>query len=599
MGAYWGDGYGTVSREVRWAREAQATLPAAEEFSTIATLLNPRLGFPIEQDRDAWNKLLRTDEHTWGDEKPERWPNSERVVEQIEWKSDMARDAWLRSRWMLEQALEQLRTPLAIPYQTVAVFNPLSWERSGPVETELEPGETLIESSSKNLVPYAIMWSGAEFERVKFWASDVPALGYKIYEINRRAAIAPADKEASGTKRLAFDMPSSLPTQPIVIEGKYYRLRLDPHTGAIKSLYDMRLGRELVDPSSPFGLNEYLYVPGASRSMLAAGTTPSPSNLHVSPGTAKYIEIRRAPWGTCVVTKEAATETPSIESEIDIYDTTPRIDITDKVDKRPTFGKSAAYFAFPFAASHPEFSYPSVSGWFRPNEDQLPGAAKEWFLLQHAVRIHDGDADIVWASRDAAVATFQDIVRGTWPRHLAIKNGWIFSWIFNNYWYDWPQVQSGHFIFRYSITSAPAINVAAATRFGMGTREPLIPLLTRAEGNDIQAPFGSTGPVTMPKGGFVSLAPDNVVLLTLKPAEVGKGLIVRLQEIGGHETRARLSLPNVQVSGASLCNLLEQVQGPLTVSDGAVDVPLQAYGVATVKLEISGTGKLPAQRSAK
>ncbi|MCL5005572.1 MAG: hypothetical protein M1404_03485 [Acidobacteria bacterium] len=47
-----------------------------------------------------------------------------------------------------------------------------------------------------------------------------------------------------------------------VIENKFYRVKVDPESGAIKSIYDKELQRELVDTASPCRLNQHVYVPG-------------------------------------------------------------------------------------------------------------------------------------------------------------------------------------------------------------------------------------------------------------------------------------------------------------------------------------------------
>ena len=43
-------------------------------------------------------------------------------------------------------------------------------------------------------------------------------------------------------------------------------------------------------------------------------------------------------------------------------------------------------------------------------------------------------------------------------------------------------------------------------------------------------------------GSIASLTPDGVKLLALKPAEDGRGLIVRVQEIAGRTVKPRLTL---------------------------------------------------------
>jgi hypothetical protein len=589
MGGYWSFGYGAGARETAWGRETQTLLPAAEEFGTLAALLDPRIEFPLETDRHAWTSLLGFEEHTWDDEYANSRPDSQRAAEEWQWKRDMARDALHSSQWLLEQVLEQLRGRAGIPYETVAVFNPSSWARSGPVEVELNRGERLLDPASGDPVPYATVGGGPGYVRARFWSSEVPPVGFKVYYVRPTAsASATANLESTSGGPAAPGTPeerreaNTSPGTDVKVAGKFYSLVINAQTGAVKSLVDQRTGRELVDSSAPFGLNEYLYVAGGEGSSIITNSFSRPPNLQIANPKAARVEVVRTPWGTRVLVTTATTHTPEIRSEMEVFDTAPRIDFIDHVRKDTVLAKEAAYFAFPFRASHPTISFQLATGWFRPNLDQVPGAAKEWFATQHAVKIVDEDASLLWATRDAPLVTLEDINRGRWPVNLPIRNGWVFSWIMNNYWFtNYPAEQGGDYTFRYSITSGQAISGSMATRFGMETRQPLIPLVSR---DQVSPPFGSSGEVSKPEAGYVHLSPDHVVLLTLKPAEVGGSLIARLQEIGGQSGTALLGIENFGVSRAVLCNLVEEDQRELPVSKGIVQVPIAANGIATVRL---------------
>ena len=46
------------------------------------------------------------------------------------------------------------------------------------------------------------------------------------------------------------------------LENDYYRVELDPASGAVRSIYDKQLQRELVNTQSPYRFAQYLYVSG-------------------------------------------------------------------------------------------------------------------------------------------------------------------------------------------------------------------------------------------------------------------------------------------------------------------------------------------------
>jgi hypothetical protein len=44
----------------------------------------------------------------------------------------------------------------------------------------------------------------------------------------------------------------------LVPESPYYRVKLDPSSGAVRSIYDKQLQKELVDEKSPYRFGQYL-----------------------------------------------------------------------------------------------------------------------------------------------------------------------------------------------------------------------------------------------------------------------------------------------------------------------------------------------------
>lgn len=77
----------------------------------------------------------------------------------------------------------------------------------------------------------------------------------------------------------------------------------------------------------------------------------------------------------------------------------------------------------------------------------------------------------------------------------------------------------------------------------------------------------------------------NVLLVGMKQAETGDGLVLRLWETTGAPTTAHVRLGHVPLKKATACNLVEVPQGPLEVRQSTVAVPIRARGLATVSLE--------------
>ena len=95
-----------------------------------------------------------------------------------------------------------------------------------------------------------------------------------------------------------------------------------------------------------------------------------------------------------------------------------------------------------------------------PVTDMLPGANRQWFTTQGGVLGQRAlETAVAWATVDAPLITFEDINRGLWPESIQIRNGTVFSYAMNNYWYtDAPAQQGGQFTFRYALTSGPEVS---------------------------------------------------------------------------------------------------------------------------------------------
>jgi alpha-mannosidase len=87
-------------------------------------------------------------------------------------------------------------------------------------------------------------------------------------------------------------------------------------------------------------------------------------------------------------------------------------------------------------------------------------------------------------------------------------------------------------------------------------------------------------PLTRP---LVASSAANVVVDTVKPAEDGRGWIVRLYESNGVRGPATLTF-GVPVGGAALSNTLEEAGPDLSVKDGAVTLDLRPFQIVTLRV---------------
>ncbi len=182
--------------------------------------------------------------------------------------------------------------------------------------------------------------TGDGYRRVRFLAERVPAVGYRVYRLeNRRAPTAAAPQPAN------------------LAENAFYRVTVDPERGGVSSIFDKQTGRELVDPRSPYLLDQYLYVSGGEGTRLIHISEHLPdARLTVTPsGGAAAVTATRAPWGSTLRYQVSGLHAPEIAVEIQLFDEQKKIEIVNRLKKAPVSDKEAVYFAFPFAASDPQF----------------------------------------------------------------------------------------------------------------------------------------------------------------------------------------------------------------------------------------------------
>jgi alpha-mannosidase len=578
-GAYWEDGVGSTMHATTQNRQTQALLPVAETAASLASIFEPRNRYPAEEFWQVWRKMMFYDEHTWGAHNSISQPGRQFVERQWEIKESYATHGNLDARNLLARANNRLCQQIAVDGSSILAFNWQNRSRSAVLEVEIGSKDQLVDLADQKPVPMDVYFERDGWRKVRFLAQDVPPLGYKAYGIR---FLDPAAHKAN--EKVESD----------TIENEFYRLTVDTETGGLKSLFDKVEKRELLDTQAPYKLNQYLYVSGGEGSLLLNFTfgTP-PANLVIdTPAKAEIVKVRKTPLGQRLEVVTKCKNTPAIRSEYLLYDHLKRVDIVNTVEKEATRAKEAVYFAFPFAAQHPGLEYQIQNGWVRPNADQMPGACREWFTPQNLVHVSDGDFSVAWATPDAPLVTLTDINRGKWLSHLPIKNGHVYSYAMNNYWFtNYRAEQGGSFVFHYVITSGRGLGREQLGAFDADTRTPVLayPFLS-----SFSAAIAQTDR-PMPPGGasFATLEAPNLQIVTLKEAETGDGWVLRLREVAGRTGQAELKFPRLRLKEAWLCNGVEENQRRLAVAANGVSIPYKPNQFTTLRLKLeSDTARL-------
>jgi len=577
-GPYWEDGYGTDAHYLAIDRSSQQRAPSGEKLSTIATYFEKNVSGPANEIRAMWNDLVLYAEHTFTSWGGYSRPESEETLRQFEVKDHFAVDGRLRVNAVLDQSLSQLADKIRVPATAFVVFNPLSWTRSDLVETDLDAGDTILEYPGKTAVQLEVIARHAGYNRVRFLARDVPSLGYRCYQVVQPHRPAPARPEET-----------SLPATN-VLENAYYRIEVDPQAGAIKSIFDKQLNRDIVDATSPYRFNQYLYVSGGdgeTQLVYMRKSLPFAELTVTGSSGGRVTSVRRTPYGQVLTYETSGLGAPAISTDIILFDGQKRIDLVNRVHKDPVSVKEAVYFAFPVAADRPEFSYEIQNGWVDPAHDLLKGGNVAWFTVQHWVRVASAGLSVGVVPVDAPLITLGDVVRGTWPEEFQPKAGTIFSYAMNNYWHtNFRRVQSGDYTFRYAVTSGSDLSPAELARLGRAAMTPLEvgELVPNDKFDDPERPLPPN------PSSFLEVDAPNVVVENWKAADDGKGTIVRLLEAGGTAATAHLTFPMFNVESAWRSNAAEENQQPLNPSGHSLTVDLKPHEIATLRVVAAMSG---------
>ncbi len=577
-GPYWEDGLGTDARYGAMDRTNQNRALSAEKCNTVATYLVSTLAPPRELIDRMWSNLVLYAEHTWTSWGGYSRPDSEESVQQLLTKDHHVADAYQVINSILEQSLSEIANQVHIPTISLVIFNSLSWKRSDLVEIDLDDGMAIQEHPRMQPVAVEILRRGPGYNHVRFLASEVPSLGFNCYQIVPRAkSLSPAavqSWEHGGNS---------------VLENRFYRIEVDQASGAIRSLYDKELNREIVDASSPYYLNQYLYVAGGDgRTQIVSLCKAYPfAKLSISPSADGHIlRRRRTPYGQALTVASSGLHASSIETEILLFDHEKKVLLVNHFRKEPASHKEAVYFAFPFAIDEPVFTYEIQNGWVDPSRNMMKGAGLEWFTVQHWVKVTGKDLEVGLIPIDTPLVTFGDINRGTWPEEFRPKSATVFSYVINNYWHtNCRRVQSGDFTFRYALTSGRSLAPEVLAQFGRAAMAPLE--VNQVITNDKWD--NPTRPLLPRPTSFLEVDAGNVVVENWKAADDGQGTVLRLLEVGGRPVTARLTFPLFELRQAWLATAMEMNQHEIRVQGNSLEVSMKPHEIVTLRILASKT----------
>ncbi len=540
---YWEDGAGSSAAETSLNRNTSDQLSAA---AAAFAILRPA-EYPAEAFREAWRNVLLYSEHTWGAWCSVSEPTRQETLEQWAVKKSYAEQAARQTTQLTQLALRS-----ATNTASFEVLNTLSWPRTELVILPPEmaaAGERVIDSGG-HAVPSQRLRSGG----LAFMARRVPPFSTRAYTITQGSAECGASAAQAAKDTLATD---------------HLQLRVDENTGGIVELRRPGLDGDFVDPSSGETLDHYTYFLGDdTRNLQRAGRST------ITLG-------EKGPLVASLLVDSPAPGAAHLHREIRVVAGQDYAEIINDLDKtrlpaadyRSPQGKESVNFAFPFQVPDGRMLIDVPLGAFRPEQDQIPSACKNWLTTGRWVEIASPTRGVTWVTLDAPLIQVGELSANLlnsqtnpeiWRQHIGPSRK-LYSWAMNNHWgTNYRAYQEGRVRFRYIIRphTGPA-DPAAATRFATAFSQPLL-----------------IRPTPHPRDTepLLQLTKPDIIVTTLKPSDDRQALILRFYGASGTNASTELRWADRKPHTLYLSDTSEHQH-----SAAPPQIPVPGFGLVTLR----------------
>jgi alpha-mannosidase len=588
---HWADGVGSSAFEVGINRAAHEIVGMGEAVEGWLRSRG-RTGWDSRRAASTYESMTLFDEHTWGAYSSVEAPNSLFSMAQWNRKAGYAYTAAMEGHDAVARAANTLAAPLGTKgpegifnlgnltreeafkpsgIDDLLVINTLPWDREVIVEEPEPRGGAAPVGVLDTFFNRGSSWGGPRpLPAIRRVAGTIPSMGYKFLSL----------KEG---------MPSTdLKAGPAAIENRHYRITIDPKTGGLAEFFDKALGHDFAGSYEGWRPGQYVYETVESPNDRLAiadisfdkpefftGHKDTPwrreTATEVMIGETK-IEQGRA--SVVVTIKASGVSAASVTYALDAETKSVLVDWSIDKLEHPT--AEAVFIAFPFKLDAAKFlldlnGIPSI-----PNDDQLDGAAKDWYPAGRWVDVSDDKRGVTLVPLDAPLVHLGGITTGKWARTLEPEGPTIMSWALNNHWLvNFKSSQSGRIPLRYRLTThAGAADPAMAARFAAEVATPPIAL------RDI-APSGKRS------DSFFAVDKASPVLVTSKPGEEAGWVALRLQNLSRAPAHPAVTF-TVPPSAAWAADPIEHPLSPLPLKGGTVTVDLRPLEIRTVLVRFPG-----------
>ena len=533
----------TQANHKRNMRESEEWTLNAEKYASLAWLDGKH--YPGDELTEAWKKITFNDFHDLaaGSGIGIIYKEAQQDFNQVHWATNEISQKALKAL----AAEVNTRVAAGVP---VLVFNPLAWERSGPVKVDVQmpapaAGGVSVLDAANRVVPSKVLESDPKTNsyRLLVAVKDVPSLGYKVLHV------------VPGTKAFASD----LKVEGLTLENSNLRVTVDKQTGCITSLYNKKTNFEALAPGACG--NQLQTFHDLPKEYDAWNIDPGTLD-HVTPiDQVDSVELTEKGPLRAAIRVSRTWQSSKFVQEISLDAGADQVDVANDIDWHETHVLLKA--AFPLAATSEKATYEIPYGSIRRTtkrdnsweQAQFEVPALRWADLsdgQHGFSLLN-EAKYGYDDKDNVLRL--SLLRSpTWPDPDADRGHQHFHYALYPHGGDWKQ--------------------ALTVRHGYEYNYKLQAMQVEAHTGSLPA-----------EHTYVTVKPENVVLTALKKAEDDSALIFRVYEWAGKSGDVEIHVPK-GATGATLTNLMEKPEGSaLNVVNDKVTAPIHPYEILTVRVE--------------
>ncbi|MGZ9586795.1 alpha-mannosidase [Paenibacillus marinisediminis] len=537
--------YTTHARNKRSNRMAEVLYREAEIWNYAAPLLANRSSSIKDQLVQGWKLILLNQFH-------DIIPGTS-ITETYETSAKEYNQVFDIGNQVLAAGMGQLAEHIAAqgegePY---IVFNSLSWSRSGIIR--IEGGEELrhvaVYDDQGNRLESD--WSecdsnGEDRVALDVWVSDIPSFGYRTIWL-RQASIPAVSAELAASERL------------VEWETENYKLRFNSN-GAITSWFDKNAGRELIKAGGAANELQLFHdrptywdawdIDSRYEQQAVDGLELVDSKVVLR---GKTMDVLRFSW------KLGESAASTIQQDMIFYHQQKRVDFKTKVDWQETH--KLLKVAFPIDVATVKATYEIPFGALeRPTHRNTSWEQAQYEVCGHRwVDVSESgygvsllnDCKYGYDVQDSTIRL--SLLRAPrWPDNTADLGEHQFTYSLYPHEQDWRQ--------------------AHTVREAMELNHPL------------QSVKHQVGKGSLPsEHSLLPYESKHVILDSIKDAEDGTGLVIRLYESSGGRDQACLSMPD-GIDKVYLANLLEDTIEEIETVEGQVKLAFKPYEIKTLKL---------------